>query len=372
MEAYKQNDVESLEKALGASWPNIRKARESTNEGKIILEKTFTAVSNSTNLPLPSDDISIIVFGSLARKEFTSGSDIDWTLLVDGRANSQHHDVALRFKNELEEKKVKGPGIEATFGGLAFSHDIIHRIGGGDDTNKNTTQRILLLLESATIGHRQGDNCAHKRVMQAVLNRYILEDRTSSSESIKVPRFLLNDIVRYWRTMAVDFGYKRRERQGKGAAIRTVKLRLSRKLIYVSGLLACFACEMDKALASQNASSVEGNDQNLLVDYLYKLLQHPPLDILSSIVLSHDINHHHSLFSAAKDVIDNYDCFLKLIDDKDKRDHLENLLPDQTDTDSVYQEAKIICDRFQSGLNGIFFLENGTELCTLIQKYGVF
>jgi hypothetical protein len=35
---------------------------------------------------------------------------------------------------------------------MAFSHDIIHQIGGQNDTNKNTTQRILLLLESAAMG----------------------------------------------------------------------------------------------------------------------------------------------------------------------------------------------------------------------------
>jgi hypothetical protein len=28
------------------------------------------------------------------------------------------------------------------------SHDIVHEIGGEDDTNSNTTRRVLLLLES--------------------------------------------------------------------------------------------------------------------------------------------------------------------------------------------------------------------------------
>jgi len=275
-------------------------------------------------------------------------------------------------KKEIEDRKVKGPGIEATFGGLAFSNDIIHKIGGGDDTNKNTTQRILLLLESASIGHRHGDNSAHERVMQGVLNRYILEDRAASIGDIKVPRFLLNDIVRYWRTMAVDFGYKRKQRQGKGAALRTVKLRLSRKLIYVSGLLACFACEMDKTLTNKVIHPIPPDGNNPLVDYLYRILQQPPLDILASIVLSHEKHRHKDLYSSAKIVMDNYDQFLQLIDDKKKRDHLEKLLPHQTDSDSLYREAKKICDHFQEGLDGIFFSENGTELFKLIKKYGVF
>lgn len=374
MEAYLQKDVEAFEKDMGANWPNIRKAREFTQVGRKVLEDTLSLLSASLNVHLPSDDISIVVFGSLARKEFTSGSDIDWTLLIDGCANPQHLDIALKFKEELEKKKiedklVRGPGIEATFGGLAFSHDIIHNIGGGDDTNKNTTQRILLLLESASIGHRYEDKSAHERVKLGVLNRYIYEDRAAMAGEIKVPRFLLNDIVRYWRTMAVDFGYKRKQQQGKKAALRSVKLRLSRKLIYVSGLLACFACEMDKSFANE---VVLPEGKNPLVDYLYRILQHPPLDILASIVLSHVKHSHQPLYESGKIVMDNYDEFLRLIDDNEKREHLEKLLPQETDSDPVYREAKAISDNFQKGLDGIFFSENGSELFRLIKKYGVF
>ncbi|HEV2991737.1 MAG TPA: nucleotidyltransferase domain-containing protein [Candidatus Angelobacter sp.] len=33
-----------------------------------------------------SDTASLVVFGSLARGEWTTGSDLDWTYLVDGQA----------------------------------------------------------------------------------------------------------------------------------------------------------------------------------------------------------------------------------------------------------------------------------------------
>ena len=33
--------------------------------------------------------------------------------------------------------------LEATFGGVVFSHDLINDIGGGDDTNANLTDAMF-------------------------------------------------------------------------------------------------------------------------------------------------------------------------------------------------------------------------------------
>lgn len=101
-----------------------------------------------------TEDTSLVVFGSLARGEQTSKSDLDWTYLIDGQANSDHLKISQRIQEVLKEAKYVEPGLTGTFGNMAFSHDIIHQIGGQNDTNKNMTQRVLLLLESAPIGDR--------------------------------------------------------------------------------------------------------------------------------------------------------------------------------------------------------------------------
>lgn len=174
------SSIEKLAEATSSSWPNIRKTRELAASKREELKQALSGKG--------SRDTSIVVFGSLAREEFTEGSDVDWTLLVDGIADPVHLDISLAISRTLSHLGCKGPGREGTFGNLTFSHDVIHLIGGPDDSNANTTRRILLLLESEPLGERE----AYDRVLTNILNRY-LDDRGiwHSSSAYRVPRFLL-------------------------------------------------------------------------------------------------------------------------------------------------------------------------------------
>jgi hypothetical protein len=93
-----------------------------------------------------------VVYGSLARDEFTKGSDVDWTLLIDGPANRRHLDTAHDIEAKLEELGMKEPSRD---GAMTFSHELVHQIGGEDDRNSNTTRRILLLPTDRS--HNDGD-----------------------------------------------------------------------------------------------------------------------------------------------------------------------------------------------------------------------
>ena len=55
----------------------------------------------------------------------------------------------------------------------------------------------------------QGDEI-HRRCWLAVLDRYLAESRTDR----RPPRFFLNDLIRYWRTICVDFEGKHADSQG--------------------------------------------------------------------------------------------------------------------------------------------------------------
>lgn len=313
-----------------------------------------------------TEDTSIVVFGSLARHELTSGSDLDWVLLVDGIADPEHLGASLDIEARLKEQAVKGPGAEATFGGLAFSHDLINYIGGGDDTNANLTRRMLLLLESACIGR----NDAYQRVINNILGRYIREDYgwMHTWNPRNVPRFLQNDMARYWRTLAVDFAYKRRQRAGRGWALRTAKLRLSRKMTYASGLLICFDCAINPP-ETVIAPGVDPESAALaIVDHLSKLVSLPPLGLFAKLFLQFE-----NLKPAASKLFGAYDEFLRLLNNDDIRSRLDELGQAEAATDPVYQQVRDIGHEFQGALDAVFFDPAGCpEIHELTKTYGVF
>jgi predicted nucleotidyltransferase len=337
----------------------LRKSREASVQ---VCERLDSVLSAKIG-KYANEDASLVVFGSLARGEWTAGSDLDWTYLIDGQAIPDHLVVAQKIKKALKESanEFRAPGQTGTFGNMAFSHDIIHHIGGENDTNKNMTQRILLLLESRAIGKRSE---AYDRVIRGAVNRYLEENLTGNSKNYRVPRFLLNDIVRFWRTMAVDFASKQRDRAGEGWGLRNAKLRMSRKLIFASGLLVCFSSTLDQDLQGQ--ISTDKNDIKLtLVNHIRDHVQSTPLQILANSMDRYEIPN-----SIAKELFDSYAEFLKVLDDEYSRKALDALRSENSRTDPTFQRIRKIGDSFEHALDHIFF-EN-PQIASLVRKYGVF
>jgi predicted nucleotidyltransferase len=346
--------LDELENRLGLEWAHLRRARELANAKRQELQKALVAMD--------SEDTSIVVSGSLARDEFTDGSDIDWTLLIDGLSDPGHYELTHRIVEVVRRVAVKDVGREGTFGSMVFSHDLVHEIGGEDDTNRNTTRRLLLLLESRVVGRED----AYRRVVRNILNRYLLEDRGFWRGSAhRIPRFLQNDFARYWRTMAVDFAYKLRTRSGKGWAIRNIKLRMSRKLIYVSGLLACFRCHLDYSPDERKVFD-DPNRRQEVIERLETIFRLTPLEIVASVLARYP-----HLNGTAKKILNSYDEFVGILSDEKARKHLEELKEADADEDEIYQRARDLSHTFRDGLLEFFF-DPQSEMGELTRNYGVF
>jgi predicted nucleotidyltransferase len=367
-----ESPLTELQNKLGCHWENIEEAREKSLS---ILEQLSTIIESKV-----SADSSVVLHGSLARQECTQSSDLDWTLLVDGQADSEDQRQLLEIKKNLtgsvqfQACGLKQPGREGTFGTLAFSQPMMHFIGGEEDSNSNTTRRVLLLLEALPVGKRRD---AFDRVRKGILNRYIDEDRglfhKNRDQSIRwVPLFLLNDFARYWRTMAVDFAYKQFDRGYDGYALRSIKLGISRKLLFASGLLTCFWCD---PIVSANPD-IQPNNQSL-IDCTESFLVRTPLERIALFFCRHlsDANSGH-LGETAKALFTAYDEFLGLLNDPKKRDHIQGLQPGETNNDSiyndpVYREASAIRRKFGSSIQEMFFSDESPLRRHAIEK-GVF
>jgi len=345
----------TLQAQVGEEWKAIRHARERTSETNTKLERALDGLS--------STDAAIVVFGSLARSEWTQSSDVDWTLLIDGQADPEHLRVAQEVASRLEVEGFTPPGRTGIFGNMTFSHDLVQKIGGREDTNENTTRRVLLIQESKSFGKPD----AHTRTLKHIFSRYLKDDRGLRYGSLpfKVPRVLMNDIVRYWRTVTVDFVDKQRGRAGQGWGLRNAKLRMSRKLIFATGMLSCFSCEV---LTSPEIREDLLKDHSTIAmeEHLRRFVQKTPLEILATFLLELRIKQ-----ETVVKLFASYDKFLALLDDAEKRDRLNKLPLEEIPTDPVFGEVRNISRVFQEGLTALFFHDDD-RLRELTIFYGVF
>lgn len=343
-------------KLAGADWPTIFRARQTTAERRKELAQLIAGEE--------TEDANVVVYGSMARGEMTRESDLDWTLLLDKPVDPSDLSTSHRLANKIRNARFGAPGKTNIFGSMTSSHSLVHNIGGQDDTNANTTRRVLLLLESCV----PGKNNAYVRVRRHILFRYVEDDYGLSFGSGQkiVPRFLLNDLSRYWRTVTVDFVQKQRAEAGGKWALRNAKLRMSRKLIFAAGLLACFECHLDED-AERARTELRGPSHRSaeLINYLERAFSLTPLEILARSVSRH------ATTETARLLFDNYDAYLALLDDPEKRRTLAELDLDEVRENAVFKEVRDISHRFQEGLTRLFFKDN-KELYSLTEFFGVF
>lgn len=66
--------LDELRQTCGCEWPAIAKAQA---EASTRLQDLRAVLANPGGGAIDSDDVSVVVFGSLARGEWTSESDLD-------------------------------------------------------------------------------------------------------------------------------------------------------------------------------------------------------------------------------------------------------------------------------------------------------
>jgi predicted nucleotidyltransferase len=186
--------------------------------------------------------LDIVAFGSLARKEWTDQSDFDYLVIVHALTGGVAAiREALKIGDSARHKlDASEPGATGMFGTVISAPELVARIGLETDTNQTLTRRLLILEESVSLY----DPTEHDRLVLDILSRYLFEytDRAKTG----VARFLLNDVIRHWRTVAVDYQAKNWQRTNDdGWGLRYLKLRISRKLAFAGTLAPLVALAVE-------------------------------------------------------------------------------------------------------------------------------
>jgi hypothetical protein len=314
---------------LGAELPNLAAARARTREA---VEARRDALAG---LDL-GDAASVVLFGSWGRGELTRRSDDDWAVLAESAgAGPEPEEVAAALGADA-----RAPGRSGVFGTRILCEDLISRIGLDADSNANLTRRMLLMLESQPVA---GDD-VHRRCWEKVLDGY-LED---ADKPFRPPRFFLNDLIRYWRTICVDFVGKERE-GGEKWGIRNAKLRTSRKVLFAAGLVPL--------LRSHRFTREERRT------FLAAQLAAPATDRLADAFLDCDAK------DAGVRALSAYDRWLAVLDDEERRGELEALTKETAHASPVFRDVRRHATELERGLLVLLF---DTELLPHVREHGIF
>lgn len=181
--------------------------------------------------------LDIVAFGSMARDEMAPGSDFDYLVVTNEIVPNPSIIQTFRkaARSALTTIAAAEPGASNLFGVVVGAPDMVNQIGLDEDTNKSLSRRILVLQESEWLNKHS----RYEALVSSILSRYLYD--YAGADEPRVPRFLFNDMVRFWRTIAVDYQAKRwQEIEGQKWGLRYIKVRTSRKWTFAGSIISLF------------------------------------------------------------------------------------------------------------------------------------
>ncbi|UUY01578.1 hypothetical protein LRS13_12620 [Svornostia abyssi] len=293
--------------------------------------------------------LDIVVCGSMARREMSTASDFDFLVVAHGLVEDATRFRSFRAACEdwCTQRAIKPPGSTGIFGRVVAATELVDQIGLDFDTNASLTRRILMLEEGISVLEPP----LHRKFVNVSIGRYL---HGGQSDPGGTPRFLLNDVVRYWRTIAVDYQAKVwQSLKPDDWGLRYLKLRISRKLTFVGTLASLFLVELRQP----------EDPRSFLVDQFVEV---PALARLAQ--LASDLQDEEESLASLRDVMVIAEEFSEFLADEVRRTAAQQVLPPAREaTDESFSLMRERSVQLQRALEGLFF--DSPKLGPLSRKY---
>jgi predicted nucleotidyltransferase len=251
--------------------------------------------------------LSIFTAGSIGRSEVGEKSDIDPFFVAANEVSGSELSSIQRVVNEVAN--VTGfPDVTSEYFKVHSIENILTRTGKSDDDHENTfTTRVLMLLESVPIYN----DAMYYEYRKQVIQNYFRDSRGINEEFR--PVFLLNDFLRYWRTLCLNYE-KMRDDPERPWRKKNINLKFARRFTIFSTILPMIALPI---------SSVEE---------FVKICDMTPMERLA---YGLDVLGDDSLKDGFKDVLCNYEYFLKVKETDEVESKLHEIKPRIKDLDAL-------------------------------------
>ena len=186
------------------------KAKEKSENNLEILKSRMLGSFPDTDIL--SSNICVYACGSLGRLEMTHKTDLDLFFIALNDSDKESKEIYsnvnryLFFSNLYSINKELGyhePSKHGDYWVFTPKCNLLDIGSRQEDYNNSFTARMLLILESKPIFNESG----YRELLKEVIEKYFVDYKDYKSRFY--PLYLMNDIMRYWYTLTLNYEYRR-------------------------------------------------------------------------------------------------------------------------------------------------------------------